>query len=106
VRLRERIVALAQRYRRYGANMIYLKLRQAGERVNHKRVERLYALEKLQVEHGRQSSDAGPRPAVLAAWSTESYPIGQWTRVHRQGDGHIIAWGSRFGDWRRVSLSK
>jgi len=25
--------------------MIYLKLRQGGERVNHKRVERLYALE-------------------------------------------------------------
>jgi HTH-like domain len=39
--LRDRIVALAQRHRRYGASMIYLKLRQAGELVNHKRVERL-----------------------------------------------------------------
>lgn len=39
--LRERIVALA--YRRYGAGMIYLKLRQAGEQFKHKRVERLYA---------------------------------------------------------------
>lgn len=47
--LRERIVLLAQRHRRYGAGMIYLKLRQAGEHVNHKRVERLYGLEKLQV---------------------------------------------------------
>lgn len=28
--LRERIVALAHRHRRYGARMIYLKLRQAG----------------------------------------------------------------------------
>ena len=36
--LRERIVGLAQRHRRYGAGMIYLKLRQAGETVNHKRV--------------------------------------------------------------------
>lgn len=45
--LRERIVALAQRHRRYGAGMIYLKLRQAGELVNHKRVERLYTLERL-----------------------------------------------------------
>lgn len=45
--LREQIVTLAQRHRRYGAEMIYLKLRQAGELVNHKRVERLYALEKL-----------------------------------------------------------
>ena len=52
--LRERIVALAQRHRRYGAEMIYLKLRQAGELVNHKRVERLYALEKLQVRRRRR----------------------------------------------------
>ena len=35
--LRRRIVALAHRHRRYGAGMIYLKLRQAGHRVNHKR---------------------------------------------------------------------
>jgi putative transposase len=28
--LREQIVTLAQRHRRYGAEMIYLKLRQAG----------------------------------------------------------------------------
>jgi transposase InsO family protein len=54
VRLRERIVALAQRHRRYGAEMIYLKLRQAGELVNHKRVERLYGLEKLQVRRRRR----------------------------------------------------
>ena len=52
--LRERIVALAQRHRRYGAGMIYLKLRQAGELVNHKRVERLYALERLQVRRRRR----------------------------------------------------
>jgi hypothetical protein len=52
--LRQKIVALAQRHRRYGAQMIYLKLRQAGELVNHKRVERLYALEKLQVKRRRR----------------------------------------------------
>jgi putative transposase len=52
--LRARIVALAQRHRRYGAAMIYLKLRQSGELVNHKRVERLYALEKLQVKRRRR----------------------------------------------------
>jgi transposase InsO family protein len=53
-KLRAQIVALAQRHRRYGAEMIYLKLRQAGELVNHKRVERLYALEKLQVRRRRR----------------------------------------------------
>ena len=48
--LKEKIIALAQRYRRYGAGMIYLKLRQAGEIVNHKRVDRLYAQAGLQVK--------------------------------------------------------
>ena len=52
--LRAQIVAIAQRHRRYGADMIYLKLRQAGQIVNHKRVERLYALEKLQVRRRRR----------------------------------------------------
>lgn len=45
--LRDRIVALAHRHRRYGAGMIYLKLRQGGHRVNHKRVDRLYAEARL-----------------------------------------------------------
>jgi len=53
-RLRQQIVALAQRHRRYGSGMIYLKLRQAGEIVNHKRVERLYAEEKLQIKRRRR----------------------------------------------------
>ena len=35
VALRDRIVALAHRHRRYGAGMIYLKLRQEGRVVNH-----------------------------------------------------------------------
>ena len=46
--LRESILALAHRHRRYGPGMIYLKLRQRGERVNHKRIERLYTEAKLQ----------------------------------------------------------
>jgi transposase InsO family protein len=54
VALRTRIVALAQRHRRYGVGMIHLKLRQAGVTVNHKRVERLYALEKLQIRRRRR----------------------------------------------------
>lgn len=52
--LRRKIVALAQRHRRYGAGMIYLKLRQAGEKANHKRVERLYAAEELQIKRRRR----------------------------------------------------
>lgn len=52
--LREQIVDLAHRHRRYGAGMIYLKLRQAGHQVNHKRVERLYVEAGLQVRRRRR----------------------------------------------------
>lgn len=76
--LRERIVQLAHRHRRYGAGMIYLKLRQAGQCVNHKRVERLYSLEKLQVRRRRRKkvpiSDRQPllRPnAANEVWSMD-----------------------------------
>src|SRR3546814_4862618 len=41
VALRQRIVALAQRHKRYGVGMSHLKLRQAGWLVKSKRVERL-----------------------------------------------------------------
>src|ERR1700732_958795 len=48
--VRQRLISLAQRHRRYGVGMIHLKLRQAGgEPVNYKRVERLYQLEKLHI---------------------------------------------------------
>jgi transposase InsO family protein len=52
--LRARIVALAQRHRRYGVGMIHLKLRQAGEIINYKRVERLYGLQKLHIRRRRR----------------------------------------------------
>ena len=52
--IRDRIVALAHRHRRYGAGMIYLKLRQAGQVVNHKRVDRLYAEARLQGRRRRR----------------------------------------------------
>ena len=52
--LRTRIVALAQRHRRYGVGMIHLKLQQAGEHVNYKRVERLYRLEQLHIRRRRR----------------------------------------------------
>src|SRR5690606_15814536 len=76
--LRQQIVDMAQRHRRYGAPMIYLKLRQAGQRINHKRVERLYALEKLQVRRRRRkkipAADRQPliRPgAANEVWSMD-----------------------------------
>ena len=70
--LRTSIVELAQRHRRYGVGMIYLKLRQRGECVNYKRVERLYRLEKLQVQRRkRKKRDL-----------TERYPLGRPSRLN------------------------
>ena len=76
--LRARIIALAHRHRRYGAGMIYLKLRQAGARVNHKRVDRLYAEARLQVKRRRRKkvpvADRQPlvRPETAnAVWSAD-----------------------------------
>jgi len=76
--LRDRIVALAHRHRRYGAGMIYLKLRQGGHRVNHKRVDRLYAAARLQVKRRRRKkvpqADRQPlvRPQTLNdVWSAD-----------------------------------
>jgi transposase InsO family protein len=52
--LRQRIVALAQRHKRYGVGMIHLKLRQAGLQVNYKSVERLYQEANLQVRRRKR----------------------------------------------------
>lgn len=76
--LRETIVTLAQRHRRYGAEMIYLKLRQQGELVNHKRVERLYTQAQLQIRRRKRKkvpiADRQPLARPLAAnevWSMD-----------------------------------
>ncbi len=64
--LRERILVLAQRHKRYGVGMIHLKLRQAGWQVNHKRVERLYQQAKLQVRRRkRKKVPIGERQPLL-----------------------------------------
>lgn len=64
--LRDRIVALAHRHRRYGAGMIYLKLRQAGQVVNHKRVDRLYAEARLQGKRRRRKKVPMQDPPAVA----------------------------------------
>ncbi len=68
--LRTSIVELAQGHRRYGVGMIYLKLRQRGQCVNYKRVERLYRLERLQVQRRRRTTRD----------LTERYPLGRPSR--------------------------
>ena len=88
--LREKIATLAHRHRRYGAGMIYLKLRQQGLVVNHKRVERLYAEAKLQLRRRKRKkvpmSDRQPlvRPeAADEVWSMDFV-------FDRSADGRVI----------------
>ena len=90
VSLREAIQALAHRHRRYGAGMIYLKLRQRGLVVNHKRVERLYAEADLQVRRRKRKKvpmiDRQPlnRPdAANKVWSMDFV-------FDRSADGRVI----------------
>lgn len=90
VALRARIVALAHRHRRYGAGMIYLKLRQVGERVNHKRVDRLYTAERLQVRRRRRKKVpvAERQPLVRPTWPNEV-----WSAdfvFDRTADGRVL----------------
>lgn len=75
--LREQILALAHRHRRYGAGMIYLKLRQAGHRVNHKRVDRLYAEAGLQVRRrGRKKVPVTERqPLGRPQWANQVWSM-------------------------------
>jgi transposase InsO family protein len=64
--LRQAITALASRHRRYGAGMIYLKLRQQGRWVNHKRIERLYAEAQLQIRRRiRKKVPGGARQPLV-----------------------------------------
>ena len=95
------IVELAHRHRRYGAGMIYLKLRQAGERVNHKRVDRLYALEKLQVRRRRRKKVAMSerQPLVRPEAANEVWWSGQWI-------SYSIGWpvAGRSNAWRSSTM--
>ena len=88
--LRERIQALAHRHKRYGVGMIHLKLRQAGQLVNYKRVERLYQEAKLQVRRRKRKKVAfGERQPLLRpvaanqVWSMDFV-------FDRTGEGRVL----------------
>lgn len=84
--LRAQIVTLAQRHKRYGAEMICLKLRQAGQHINQKRVDRLYALERLQVRRRRRKKiQPGDRQPLIRPGSANevwSEPPRKSRRLH------------------------
>lgn len=90
VELRQRILVLAHRHKRYGVGMIHLKIRQAGLHVNYKRVERLYQEAKLQVRYRKRKKVAiGERQPLLRpgaanqVWSIDFV-------FDRTADGRVI----------------
>lgn len=90
VELRTQIQTLADRHKRYGVGMIYLKLRQAGQFVNYKRVEKLYQEAKLQVRRRKRKKvpigDRQPliRPtAANEVWSVDFV-------FDRTADGRVL----------------
>jgi putative transposase len=88
--LRERILTLAHRHKRYGVGMIYLKLRQEGLLVNYKRVERLYQEAKLQVRRRkRKKVPVGERQPLLRPTAANQV----WSMdfvFDRSADGRVI----------------
>lgn len=90
VSLRERILALAHRHRRYGVGMIYLKLRQEGWMINHKRVERLYTQAKLQVRRRkRKKIPIADRQPLIRPWQANEV----WSMdfvFDRTAEGRVI----------------
>ena len=88
--LRERILALAQRHKRYGVGMIHLKLRQAGHMVNYKRVERLYQDARLQVRRRkRKKVPIGERQPLSRPTSANQV----WSMdfvFDRTGEGRVL----------------
>jgi transposase InsO family protein len=88
--LRKRIQSLAQRHKRYGVGMIYLKLRQTGMVVNYKRVERLYQEAKLQVRRRKRKKVAfGERQPLLRPTAAKQV----WSMdfvFDRTGEGRVI----------------
>lgn len=90
VELRAQIQALAHRHKRYGVGMIYLKLRQGGQVVNYKRVERLYQQARLQVRRRkRKKVPLGERQPLIRpvaaneVWSMDFI-------FDRTADGRVI----------------
>jgi len=93
--LKDKFIALVQRRRRYGAGMIYLTLRQAGELVNYKRVDRLCAEAVLPVKKRRRKKiPIADRPPRASDGSKSGLVYGLCIRPHSRGAQHQKPVGS------------
>ncbi len=87
--LRERIVDMAHRHRRYGYRMIHLRLRHEGWPVNVKRVRRLYRLENLMVRRRKRRSSTRRAPAAASAWRSQRSVVGRFCIRPPADDGRM-----------------
>ena len=77
--LTTQIKKLAKRYKRYGYRMITAKLKQDGWIVNHKRVQRIWQNEGLQVPYRRKFKKAKGSSENSCAVKKAEYPNHVWT---------------------------
>jgi len=70
---------LARRYKRYGYRMITAKLRQDGWIVNHKRIQRIWQKEGLQVPYRRKFKKAKGSSENSCSVKKAEYPNHVWT---------------------------
>jgi putative transposase len=77
--LTKQINKLAKRHKRYGYRMITAKLRQSGWIVNHKRVQRIWQKEGLQVPYRRKFKKAEGSSENSCAIKKTEYPNHVWT---------------------------
>ena len=70
---------LARRHKRYGYRMITAKLRQRGWVVNHKRVQRIWQKEGLQVPYRRKFKKAKGNSDNSCSVQKAEYPNHVWT---------------------------
>jgi len=80
-KLVEAIRRLAKKYPRYGYRLITAKLRQEGWYVNHKRVQRLWAKEGLQVPYKRKRKRSQGSSANSCSVKVPEYINHVWTHV-------------------------
>jgi putative transposase len=73
------IKKLARKHKRYGYRMITGKLRQAGWDVNHKRVQRIWQKEGLQVPYRRKFKKAQGNSENSCSVTKAQYPNHVWT---------------------------
>lgn len=97
---------LAQDHSRYGYRLITAKLRQAGWHVNHKRVQRLWRKEGLQVPYRRQTKQLRGSSANACFVKKAEYMNHVWTYDFIEDateDGRKLKFLTVLDEWTRES---